>query len=329
MKKRVFWSKMMAAGLAAAMMLGMAACGGETASDTASFSKGTNGIGAAADYEYGYATESAPEEMYMEPGAAADGASGSTSSSQTKSYYEDRKLIRTVSLDLETKEFDQMLGLVEGKVSELGGYIENMQTYNGSRYSNREPERNSNLTIRVPKDRLDEFLNAVSEAGNVVNRSENVEDVTLAYVDMESRRNSLQTEQERLLALLENAQSLEDIITLEERLSNVRYQLETMESQLRTYDNKVDFATVHMDIQEVKELTPVVEKTVGQRLADGFMKNLKNVGNGFVDFFVWLVVCSPYLITWALIIVAIVMIVKLCIRRSRKKEAAKQKESEK
>ncbi len=324
MKKKMLNGRLMAAGLATVMMLGMAACAGSDMAASESYSKGTNQlVGAVADSEFGYATESAPEEMYAEPGAAGN------TGSQNASYYEERKLIKTVNLDLETKEFDHMVSLVEGKVSELGGYIESMQTYNGSRYSGREPERYSNLTIRVPKDHLDEFLNAVSEAGNVVNRSENVQDVTLEYVDMESRRDSLKTEQERLLVLLENAQSLEDIITLEERLSDVRYQLESMESQLRTYDNKVDFATVHMEIDEVKELTPVVEKTVGQRIADGFVRSLKNVGEGFVDFFVVLVVCSPYLITWALIITAIVWIVKLSVRHSRKKKAAKQKESEK
>ena len=320
MKKKVLCGKIMAIGLAATMLCGLTACGASgMISDSAAYGKGTNGMGEA-DYEYGYAAEAAPE--------AAAGSFSATSTANAD-YYKNRKLIKTVNLELETKEFDRMVSLVEGKVAEVGGYIESLQTYNGSSYSSRQYSRHSNLTIRVPKEQLDSFLDVVSEAGNIVNRSENVEDVTLAYVDMESRRDSLKTEHERLLVLLESAESLEDIITLEERLSDVRYQLESMESQLRTYDNKVDFATVHMTIQEVKELTPVVEKTIGQRLADGFVRSLKNVGSGFVEFFVWLVVCSPYLITWVLVITAIVMFIKLCIRRSQKKKAAKQKESEK
>ncbi len=321
MNKKVLCGKIMAAALATTMVLGLTACGSadnEAAIYSESKSVATE-PGAAMDYGYDGAVM---EEAAMESGST-------TSSSQTSSYYDSRKLIRTVDLDLETKEFDQMLGLVEDKVAELGGYVESLQTYNGSRYSNREPERSSNLTVRIPKDKLDTFLNSVSEAGNVVRRSENVEDVTLAYVDMESRRNTLKTEQERLLKFLETAETLEDIITLEERLSEVRYQLESMESQLRTYDNKVDFATIHMSIQEVKELTPVAKEGVGTRLAKGFMESLKNVGNGFVEFFIWIVVHLPYLAVWALIIAAIVMTIKLIIRRNRKKKAAKQKESEK
>lgn len=327
MKKKVMCGKLMAAALATTMVLGLASCGAADSAMTAAtngYSKETATVGAAADMEYGY-DGAMPEESVMESAKAEM----EPASSQTQAYYDSRKLIRTVSLDLETKEFDQMLSLVEAEVASLGGYIENLQTYNGSRYSNRESVRNSDMTVRIPKEHLDEFLNAVSDAGNVIRRSENVEDVTLAYVDMESRRNTLQTEQERLLKFLESAESLEDIITLEERLSEVRYQLESMESQLRTYDNKVDFATIHMRIQEVKELTPVEKQSVGQRLTNGFMNSLKNVGNGFVEFFIWIVVHLPYLATWALVVTAILMSIKLAIRHSRKKKAAKQKESEK
>lgn len=329
MKKKVLCGKIMAAALATTMLFGLAACGSaDNVTAIYSENKAVAEPGAAMDYGYDGAVM---EESVMESGSTQM----SSGSSQTDSYYDSRKLIRTVELSLETKEFDQMLGLVEDKVAELGGYVENLQTYNGSRYSNREPERSSNLTVRIPKDKLDVFLNSVSEAGNVVRRSENVEDVTLAYVDMESRRNTLKTEQERLLKFLETAETLEDIITLEERLSEVRYQLESMESQLRTYDNKVDFATVHMNIQEVKELTPVEKEGVGTRLTKGFMESLKNVGNGFVEFFIWVVVHLPYLAVWALIITAIVMIIKLIKRRNRRKKASKaenlqkQKESEK
>ena len=116
-----------------------------------------------------------------------------------------RKLIKTVYMDVETKEFDLLMASVESQVEELGGYIENMETYNGSRYSSYQRSRYSNLVIRIPQGNLNIFLDTMSETGNVVSRSESVEDVTLSYVDMESRKNSLQVEQERLLSFLEQA----------------------------------------------------------------------------------------------------------------------------
>lgn len=322
-RKRLF-GKCMAAGLSAAMVLSFAACGSADDGGMISSLYGSKDGMSYATEEYAldsYGYEAG--ETYAEPGDMADGNSGSTAQKVDNSaYYDERKLIKTVNLDVETKEFDLLLAAIEEQVENLGGYIENMNTYNGSRYTYAEPTRSSSLTVRIPRNQLSGFLDAVSEAGNVVSRSENVEDVTLSYMDMESRKKSLETEQERLLALLEVADNLEDILTIEERLSNVRYQLESMESQLRTYDNKVDFSTVYMSIREVKELTPVVEETTGERLANGFMQSLTNVKDGLVNFFVWFVIHIPYLVVWAVVIFVIVMIVKLIRRRSRNRKTA-------
>lgn len=325
MKKKE--SRIAAAVLSAALMLGFTACG---ASSKSAMDAGFAIQGAQADktayesYEsgmdYGYAEAAMPEEG-MAASAGTNGSGGPATKVDNSAYFDERKLIKTVNLQVETQEFDALLASVEAQVEALGGYIENMNTYNGSRYSaGRESNRTSSLTVRIPKQQLAGFVNAVSEAGNVISRSENVEDVTLSYVDMESRRNSLKTEQERLQALLEVADNLEDILTIEDRLSIVRYQLESMESQLRTYDNKVDFSTVYMNIQEVKELTPVEEETVWERIFNGFGDSLLDVRDGLVDFFVWFVVSLPYLAIWAIVIFVIVMIIKRIVRRSRRKK---------
>lgn len=232
-----------------------------------------------------------------------------------------RKLIRTVDLEMETKEFERMMTELEAQIQDLGGYIENMETYNGSSYSEYRSSRWADLTIRIPKEKLNGFLENMSEIGNVVRRSDNVEDVTLSYVDMESRRDTLKAEQVRLLELLEQASSVEDMIALEERLSNVRYYLESMESKLRTIDNQVDYSTVHLALSEVKELTPVEEKTDLQRIKDGFIDSIKEIGYGIKEGFIWFVVHIPYLAIWAAVIAAAVVFLK----QYRKKKAAKKK----
>lgn len=239
-----------------------------------------------------------------------------------------RKLIRNVNLSVETKEFDTLMAAVTEQARSLGGYIENSNIYNGSGYSGHRNNKSSNLTIRIPKDKLDSFLETVSGISNVVRRSESVDDVTLAYVDLESHKNALKVEQERLIALLEKAETVEDILTIENRLSDVRYQLENMESRLRTYDNQVDYSTVYLDINEVKELTPVEERNVWQRMGDGFVESLKSVGDGFKEFCVWIVVHIPYLVVWAAVIFAIVMFIRWLIKRAKKKKAKKLEEKQ-
>ncbi|MBP8703045.1 MAG: DUF4349 domain-containing protein, partial [Acetatifactor sp.] len=209
--------------------------------------------------------------------------------------------------------------------TELGGYIESLDAYNGSTYYSYRSTRNANLTIRIPKDRLEEFQNTVSELGNVTSRSENVQDVTLTYVDLQSHRDALQTEQERLLQLLEQAESIEDIITIEQRLSDVRYQLESMESQLRSYDNQVDYSTVYLYIDEVEVYTPVEEETTWERISAGFMDSLKSIGEGIKEAAIWFVIHIPYLVIWAIVIVIIVLILKKIKKRTKRIRAEEKK----
>ena len=237
----------------------------------------------------------------------------------------DRKLIKTVNMDVETREYDKLLSAVENKVTELGGYIESLDAYNGSTYYSYRSTRNANLTIRIPKDRLEEFQNTVSELGNVTSRSENVQDVTLTYVDLQSHRDALRTEQERLLQLLEQAESVEDIITIEQRLSDVRYQLESMESQLRSYDNRVDYSTVYLYIDEVEVYTPVEEETVWERISTGFVDSLKNIGEGLKEAAIWFVIHIPYLVIWAIVIAIIILILKKIKKRTKRIRAEEQK----
>lgn len=232
---------------------------------------------------------------------------------------QNRKLIRTVELEMETREFEQMMADLEAQVQELGGYIENLETYNGSSYTGYRSSRWASMSIRIPKEALNGFLENMSVIGNVVRRSDSVEDVTLNYVDMESRRDTLKAEQARLLELLEQAETVEDMIALEERLSNVRYALESMESKLRTIDNQVDYSTVHLHLSEVKELTPVEERTVLQRITEGVADSLKDIGNGIKEGVIWFVIHIPYLVIWAAVTAAAVVI----LRKRRKKHKEK------
>lgn len=287
------------------MILGLSGCGSSSKSyDTAN----------EAVVEYSSIAEAKSEET----GVAEVLSDGNVASRVSQ---ENRKLIKTVSMDVETKEFDTMLEGLTAQIRECGGYVESMNTYNGSAYSSRLSTRSASMTIRIPEDKLDAFLGAVTQISNVVRRNDSVEDVTLTYVDLQSHKEALQTEQTRLLELLEKAESVEDIITIEERLSDVRYQIESMESQLRTYDNLISYSTVNLDIEEVKELTPVKEETVWERISGGFVESLHSVGDGFLEFGIWMIVNSPFLFSWAAIIIVIFWLLCKINKRRRNRKA--------
>ncbi len=269
--------------------------------------------------------------IYYE-GEMAPGEAGSSSTSSSESVRAGRKLIRTVHLDVETMDFDELLSYVKNKTAELGGYVESMDVYNGSSYytysysgTGYRNNRNGSLTLRIPKDNLDSFLTIVEDNSNITNRSEQEKDVTLDYVDLDSHKAVLVAEQERLLALMEQAQTIEDIIVLESRLSEIRYQIESMESQLRTYDNQIEYSTVYLNITEVVELTPVeeVELTTWERISQGFMESLENIGIGFKEFFICFIIAIPYLILVAVFVLIILGIVLFCVKKgtAKKKKA--------
>lgn len=245
------------------------------------------------------------------------------------SLYGEQKLIRTVDLSVETKEFDQLMDGLGAQVKQLGGYIENLEKYNGSSYSGYRFQRYANLTLRIPREKLDGFLETVSGICNVVRQSENEQDVTLSYVDMESRRNALKTEQERLLEFMEQAQTMEDIISIESRLSEVRYQLESMESQLRALSNQVEYSTVYLDVSEVRDLTQVEEQTTGERIVSGFGDSLKDIGRGIVEFAVWFVVNIPYFILWAVVISLAVLVIRKIVKHKKGKKLKQTAEEKK
>ena len=271
----------------------------------------------AASYEYEVAEaaeEPVSEESYVQEGAGQDVVAPETS----------RKLIKTVNILAETEDFDTLVPGLQKQVEALGGYIEYISVYDVHSYyveDQQVKQRCANVTARVPKEKLDGFLAQVGEQTNITSRSENVEDVTLQYVDLESHKKALVTEQERLLALMEKAETVEDIIAIEGRLSEVRYQLESMESQLRTYDNRIDYSTVELSITEVRKYSPPQEATVWQRIQSGFMKSLDDIGFGIRDFAIRFVIDIPYIVLWLAVIAVAVIVVRILWKVWKKRRA--------
>lgn len=253
-------------------------------------------------------TESPMEDASTE--LKTDSAAGLTAPAQS-----DRKLIRTVSMDAETENYDTLITALEEKLTALGGYTESRQT--GTYGSTR---RWSSMTIRIPADNLSAFVTHVSKNANVLSTSEETKDVTLQYVDTESKITALETEQARLLELLAGAQNLSEILEIEARLSDVTYELERYASQKRSYDNQITYATVRLTVEEVEVLTPVEEPSVFDRIRTGFASSLHGVSDGLVNLFVLLVAGSPYLLVYGAVI-GVILAVSSRIRKRKQKKA--------
>jgi len=252
----------------------------------------------------------------------ADDNAGLNSSSQVtagQTEVTQDKIIRTFFMDVETQEFDSLLTKINADIKRLNGYTESSQI-NGKGYKNDGETRNGSIVARVPSDKVDEFVSTVkdSDKANVISQQESSENVSLQYIEAESRAKTLNIEQDRLFVILEKEINLDNIITLESRLSDIRYELQNYESQIRYYDNMVAYSTVTLNISEVEKLTPVTKQkqSVGSRISNGLGDTLSNLGEGFKNFFVWFVVNLPYLLIWGVIIAAIALIVRREIKKN-------------
>ncbi len=244
---------------------------------------------------YGAEAMAMPSAVTEKGEGNASGTSAADSADSTQSNLPaGRKLIRNVSMYVETDDFDSLLSSIQEHVSGFGGYIERSDI-SGQRtnYQGSPLPRSAYLTIRIPSKQLDSFTASVENGANVINKSETTEDVTLRYSDIESRKKSLTIEQDRIWALLEKADTLDAVISLEERLSEIRYELEAMESQLRLYDNQVDYSTVDLSVDEVTVYTPTAPESVSERIQNGFSRSLEDVSDFLINLFVGIIAASP------------------------------------
>lgn len=246
------------------------------------------------------------------------------SSSTSIAMAPNQKLIRKIWLDAETENMDTLLSGINQRIAELGGYVESRNIYNGSQYSGRR-YRSGDLTVRIPAERLSEFVAHVEANTNITSNRETTDDVTLNYVATESRLKALQTEEARLLEILAEAKNLSELLELESRLTKVRTELEQVKSQLQVYDNQVNYGTVYLNIREVVEYTVVEEpETVWERIGVGFMQSLKDLGEFFTELFVFVVVGLPYLVILGVAITGAV----IGWKRARKKKAAQKEDAQ-
>ncbi|MDO4283818.1 MAG: DUF4349 domain-containing protein [Eubacteriales bacterium] len=262
-------------------------------------------------------------------GRGASGAGAQEASGESAQ----RKLVRTIGLSAETEDLDALDEVISERVQELGGYIENSQRDNAvslaeadssyGRNSARQRGRTAWYGIRIPAERLDEFAQQMGEASNVTSRSESVRDITLQYVDTDSRREALEAEQERLLELMEEAATVSDVVAIEEQLTNVRYELQNLESQLRVYDNQVDYATVNLDVTEVRSYSPSGDLPLWVRVENGFWQSAQDLWLGLQEFGIWFLIHLPYILFGLAVLLLLLLCMKIVaafVRRGRAKK---------
>ena len=221
------------------------------------------------------------------------------------------KLIRTAELELETTSFDQADSGIGVLTEELGGYMENSSVRSWG-----HSERWATYTVRVPAENFDRFLEKAGELCHLTWQSTGQENVSETYYDIEGRLKTQKIKLERLQDLLSKAELMEDIITIESAISETEYQIENLSGSLRHYDDLVDYATIHITLNEVYKLSNIEETpdSFASRMGGAFSSGWRS----FVDSMESLAVWFAYNWMWVLILAAIVAV---GVRASRKRKA--------
>ena len=322
------------------MLLSLAACGAKASNDMAYSSSGVTQSYApvvnGSVWDTGISYDSVSKESAVEYEMKAEyGMAGGMietpklENSVTSGIADDvqttaRKIIKTAKLNLQTLDFDEFQTALDAKIAESGAYLQYADVSGTDYYGGR---KSANYTIRVPEANLNFFLAGVEGIATVTNKTVGEEDVTMNYVDTETRIKTLQIEQERLLELLEKADDLEYIIRLEERLSEVRYNIESYQSRLRTYDDKITYSTVNIYVYEVTRVQEKTPETLLERISSGWADTMYDINEGAKDFLVWFIVNLPYLAFWAVVIVVVAVVLKKKLVRYKMKKIGKKSEN--
>jgi len=228
------------------------------------------------------------------PGAAdsASGFSGNAGNASDKGIPTvvvsgDRNLILTAKIDMRTKDPWATSDRAQAIASGLGGDVLNLSQ------SGTADTRSASLTIRVPSSRFGDALQQLkSLEGEIQTSGVTAQDVTDQFVDLQARLTAKQAEEQRYIAILNRANTIDEILKVDASLGSVRTQIEQLTAQINSIKQRTDFSTISMSISTLTALPGDTTskawdpaKTVGRALAAlGAMMQV------FADIVIWLIV---------------------------------------
>ena len=231
----------MAAGVLAVSLL-FAACGDDDDNDGGvSLSRGAAGA------------TSAPNTSRSSTGAEAPATGGATDTgggAPLPSIDSGRKIIFTATMELNASDVGRAFNDASSLATGNGGYIEKSAFSNDP---NDNTKRSATLTIRVPAQNYDSLLASLRTMNGVgvVTEGSNSNEVTEQYIDLQSNQRNLERTEQQYLELLKQAKSIQEVLTVQDRLTSVRSQIEQIQGRLKVLDQRIEFATINLTVSPV------------------------------------------------------------------------------
>lgn len=229
-----------------------------------------------------------------------------------------RKIIYSSSFSVETKNFEESISRLDSLIKENEAWIETSNTYGTKESGN----RSASYIVRIPTEKFNAFISGKNSIGTVVSTTENNRDVTEQYVDTEARLESATLREERVLEILENAASLDDVLALERELSDIRYEIESLTGSLRKLDSLVQYATCEVFVREVSVYTPKAPETLtfGERVAKAFKSGLEDFEIFIENVVLFVIYNFVAIIFWTAVIVVVTIVVVRKVKKTKTKK---------
>ncbi len=326
--------KVLALCLLLTLALGLCACGASSKA-AGSAAPAFMQRNEAAVEEYDAASIEAPMEVPEPEMAAADSgaglaamtAAGAAPEAEDQARVDPEKIIYSADVTVETVAFEEAVEAVSRLVEDYGGWIES-SSVNSSNYYNLSrgyaSSRSASYTLRIPSERFDQLMGSLSQLGNVPYTHTYTENVTAQYYDAQARLTAYTAQEARLLEMMEQAETVADTIAIEEKLTELRYQIESLQSTLNNYDRRVNYSSIYLELQEVQAYTPEAEQRVsfGGQLVQALQRGGRNFVSGCRELVLDLAAMLPTLVLLAVAVCLAVLGVKKHRAKKKAKKAA-------
>ncbi|MGN1021866.1 MAG: DUF4349 domain-containing protein [Lachnospiraceae bacterium] len=249
--------------------------------------------------------------------AATDAGAQDTGETEGEAVTDDatgQKLVVTLNYSVETKDLDALDESILAETKKLGGYVESSSKDGNHEGDDSWYARYATYTLRIPSEKLDEFATALEGESSVTSKSTDTQDITLQYIDTDSRKTALETEKKRLEEMLKKAESVDDLIQIENALTDVRSELQELETTLRHYDNQVSYSTVNISVTETKEYTAVTEsRTPAERIQEGFASSVQELRDHVENLAVDLASNAPMILYYLVLAIIVILLIRLVV----------------
>ena len=245
-----------------------------------------------ADYSMGiaensYAMEAFAEEDYI--GEKNEETDNATQNMDSMTLLEE-KLVYHCNLSIETLDYAGTMKSVKEAIAQYGGVIQSENETDSSYnwyyedYHKTQGTMRNYIEVRVPSANYDSFVSALDGVGKITSKSTSIDNISQQYYDTTTQIDALKIQEKNLLAMMEQCDTIEDMLTVQERLTTVQYELNRLQTNKRYMDVDVAYSYVNINIEEVMEFRIDEEPVKTNTFVDRLANTLKSTGSGFLMF---------------------------------------------